>query len=68
MLEKSDSITTLTAADIMNKTPKKIEASELAINAMELLEKYNITQLIVTEKDRYKGFVHLHDLIKEGII
>ncbi len=68
MLEKTDSITALKAADIMNKTPKKIEASELAVNAMELLEKYNITQLIVTEKDRYKGFVHLHDLIKEGII
>lgn len=68
MLEKSDAISTLKAADIMNKTPKQIESSELAINAMQLLEKYNITQLIVTENGKYKGFVHLHDLLKEGII
>lgn len=68
MLERSDSISDLKAADIMNKTPKQIEFAELAVNAMELLEKYNISQLIVTEKGKYKGFVHLHDLIKEGII
>lgn len=68
MLEKTDSITALKASDIMNKNPKKIEAGELAINAMQLLEKNNITQLIVTDKGRYLGFVHLHDLIKEGII
>ncbi len=68
MLEKADSIITLKASDIMNKNPKKIEAEELAINAMQLLEKNNITQLIVTDKGRYMGFVHLHDLIKEGII
>lgn len=68
MLEKSDSITTLKAADIMNSNPKRIESAELAVHAMELLEKYNITQLIVTENSKYKGFVHLHDLLKEGII
>jgi arabinose-5-phosphate isomerase len=68
MLEKSESITDLKASDIMNKTPKKIEADELAVNAMELLEKYNITQLIVTENGNYHGFIHLHDLLKEGII
>ena len=68
MLEKSDDLSALKAADIMNKTPKQIDSSELAINAMQLLEKHNITQLIVTENGRYKGFVHLHDLIKEGII
>lgn len=68
MLEKSDSIDTLKASDIMNKTPKRIEAEELAVNAMQLLEQFNITQLIVTDKDRYYGFVHLHDLVKEGII
>lgn len=68
MLEKSDSIANLKAADIMNKTPKRIEADELAVNAMQLLEQYNITQLIVTEQGKYHGFVHLHDLLKEGII
>jgi arabinose-5-phosphate isomerase len=68
MLEKSDSINDLTASDIMNKIPKRIEANELAINAMILLEQNNITQLIVTDKGKYHGFVHLHDLLKEGII
>lgn len=68
MLEKSDSISSLKASDIMNKTPKKIEAEEMAVNAMALLEKYNISQLIVVDKDKYFGFVHLHDLLKEGII
>ncbi len=68
MLGKVDSIKDLKASDIMNKDPKKIEAEELAVNAMQVLEKYNITQLIVTDKGKYHGFVHLHDLIKEGII
>ncbi len=68
MLEKSDSIADLKASDIMNKTPKKIDADELAINAMLLLEQNNITQLIVTTNGKYHGFVHLHDLLKEGII
>jgi len=68
MLEKTDAISNLKAADIMNKTPKQIEAEELAVNAMQLLEKFNITQLIVTDKGKYHGFVHLHDLLKEGII
>lgn len=68
MLERSDTISSLKAADIMNKTPKRIEAGELAVNAMQLLEQHNITQLIVIDKGKYFGFVHLHDLLKEGII
>jgi arabinose-5-phosphate isomerase len=68
MLEKADSIANLRALDIMNKNPKRVEADELAINAMQVLEQYNITQLIVTDKGKYTGFVHLHDLVKEGII
>jgi arabinose-5-phosphate isomerase len=68
MLETNDSINALKASDIMNKSPKQIDAEELAVNAMEMLEKYNITQLIVTGNGKYHGFVHLHDLLKEGII
>jgi arabinose-5-phosphate isomerase len=68
MLEKSVDISSLKAKDIMNASPKQIDADELAVNAMEMLEKYNITQLIVTDKGKYHGFVHLHDLLKEGII
>ncbi|MCW3105296.1 MAG: KpsF/GutQ family protein [Bacteroidetes bacterium] len=68
MLEKTDVISSLKASDIMNKTPKQIDASELAVNAMQLLEKYNISQVIVTDNGKYHGFVHLHDLLKEGIM
>ncbi len=68
MLEKTDNISNLKASDIMNRTPKNIEADELAVSAMQLLEQYNISQLIVTENGKYHGFIHLHDLMKEGII
>lgn len=68
MLEKNDSISSIKASDIMNTTPKQIDAGELAVNAMQLLEKYNISQLIVTDNGSYHGFIHLHDLIKEGLL
>jgi len=68
MLEKNDSINAIKASDIMNTTPKQIDAGELAVNAMQLLEKYNISQLIVTDNGSYHGFIHLHDLIKEGLL
>ena len=68
MLEKTESISELKASDIMNKTPKSIDEEELAVNALQLLEQYNITQAVVTKKGKYSGFVHLHDLLKEGIL
>jgi arabinose-5-phosphate isomerase len=68
MLEKTDSISSLKASDIMNSNPKRIEKDELAVNAVRLMETHNITQLIVMDGDFYSGFVHLHDLLKEGLI
>jgi len=68
MLEKNNSFTSLKAKNIMNKNPKTIEMSALAVEAMALLEKHHISQLVVTDKGNYAGFVHLHDLIREGII
>ena len=68
MLEKNDLINSIKASDIMNTTPKQIDAGELAVNAMQLLEKHNISQLIVTDNGSYHGFIHLHDLIKEGLL
>lgn len=60
---------TLTAKDIMTRNPKTIMASELAVNAMSLMRNNNITQLIVTdEAGQYLGVLHLHDIIREGII
>jgi len=68
MLEKNLVTENITAQQIMSTSPKTIEPKELAVNALNLMRKYNITQLIVAEKGKYKGIIHLHDLIKEGII
>lgn len=68
MLERDMNINSVLAKDIMNKNPKQIDAEELAIIAKQTIEKHNITQLIVTNNKNYVGFIHLHDLIKEGII
>ena len=68
MLERSETMAGLTAADIMNKTPKRIEADELAVSAVKMLQHHNISQLIVTDKGSYAGFVHMHDMLREGLI
>lgn len=58
----------LKASDIMTKDPKTIAPDELAVQALDVLRKNEITQLAVTEKGVYLGIIHLHDLIKEGLI
>lgn len=68
MLIKTEDFTNLTAEDIMSAKPKTIEADAMAVDAMELMEKYGISQLLVEEDGIYAGVVHLHDLIKEGIL
>lgn len=68
MLEKTDSFQQLKAADIMNTNPKKIDENEMAITALQLLQNNNISQLLVTSGKKYSGIIHLHDLLKEGII
>lgn len=68
MLEKHTNIENITAADLMNRNPKKIDKNELALLALEVIKKNNITQLLVTENGHYYGMIHLHDLLQEGII
>ena len=68
MLEKDLSPKEVRAKDIMSLHPKTIESAELAVDALDLMRKKNITQLIVTDNNRYSGIVHLHDLVREGII
>lgn len=68
MLSKSDDITGLKAKDIMSEKPRRIDADAMAVDAKELMEEYNISQLLVEQNGSYAGVVHLHDLIKEGII
>jgi arabinose-5-phosphate isomerase len=68
MLSTTENFTKLKAKDIMTKNPKTIANSAMAIDALDLLETYDITQLISHENGRYAGVVHLHNLVKEGII
>ncbi len=68
MLEKTVDIGTVLAKDIMSANPKTIGSDELAVSALDLLRKFQITQLLVKDADEYKGIIHLHDLIKEGLI
>ena len=67
MLESNADIHAVSASDIMTKNPKEIEQNELAAEGFRLMEKFNITQLVVTENKEYRGLVHLHDILKEGI-
>ena len=69
MLSKGMDASILRAKDIMGKRPKTIQAEALAVNALEMLRQYSITQLIVTNAiGEYLGMIHLHDLIREGLI
>ena len=68
MLEKNAAIESCKADDIMTRTPKTIGPDELAVTALELLRKNNITQAVVTENGKYLGIVHFHDLFREGLI
>ncbi|ATA69351.1 D-arabinose 5-phosphate isomerase [Capnocytophaga cynodegmi] len=68
MLSKTDTITGLTAKDIMTANPKTIEANTLAIDALDVMEANKITQLLVTENNTYIGVIHLHNLVQEGLI
>ncbi|WP_283639778.1 KpsF/GutQ family sugar-phosphate isomerase [Mesonia mobilis] len=68
MITTNKEFTHLTAKDIMGKTPKVISNKAMAVDAMELLEENGISQLLAEEKGKYVGVVHLHNLMKEGII
>jgi arabinose-5-phosphate isomerase len=68
MMERKISILDVNASEIMNPHPRTIDADSLAVNALDIMRKNNITQLLVTQSDRYLGVIHLHDLLREGLI
>lgn len=68
MLNTNDTFTHLTAKDIMTKKPKNISSDILVSEALSILENNSITQLVVMDNDSYKGILHLHDILKEGIV
>ena len=68
MLNKTDTITGFTARDIMTKQPKTIQSTDLVSDALNILEDFAITQLVVVDQEEYQGVLHLHDILKEGIV
>ena len=69
MLETADNIQHITAAQILHAYPKTITADELAVTALEILRSNDISQLIVIDHNHhYLGMLHLHDIVREGIV
>ena len=68
MLEKNPDFVSLTAKDIMTRNPKTIEPEMLVVDALAIMRKNNITQILVVSNGKYSGVIHLHDILKEGII
>jgi arabinose-5-phosphate isomerase len=68
MLNKTETITGLTAKDIMTVNPKTIKSTDMVADALNIMEDHSITQLVVVDEGEYKGVIHLHDILKEGIV
>jgi arabinose-5-phosphate isomerase len=68
MLSKTETIKGITARDIMTVNPKMIESDDMVVKALNIMEDFSITQLIVSDDSIYKGVIHLHDILKEGIV
>lgn len=68
MLNDRDNIAGVTAADVMTRNPKTITTQDLVVKAFNTMENHSITQLVVADDGEYKGVLHLHDILKEGIL
>jgi arabinose-5-phosphate isomerase len=68
MLEKTNELGAITAADILTANPKSIEPGMLAVEALDIMRDHDISQLVVAENGNYLGILHIHDLVREGII
>lgn len=68
MVEKGGPLDALAAKDIMSRNPKAIDKKELAVNAFSIMEKNKITSVIVLDEGRYAGLIHIHDVLREGIV
>lgn len=68
MVEKGKPLDSLVAMDIMSRNPKVVEKKELAVNAFSIMEKNKITSVIVLDEGKYVGLIHIHDVLREGIV
>ncbi len=68
MLTTNTSFNGLTAKDIMSPNPKRIDVDAMAVDALDRLEEYGISQLLAEKEGKYAGLLHIHDLMREGIL
>jgi len=68
MLESNADVSNLSAKDIMSISPKTLNSDTLAVKALQIMRTNSISQLIIIKDNKYEGIVHIHDLLKEGII
>ncbi len=69
LFEKNENPYNLTMREIMTKNPKKINENELVVSALSKMEKNAITVLLIPDnKNRLKGIIHLHDILRSGVI
>ena len=68
MLEKTSDLSNVFAKDIMTPNPFVMDAEEMATDALSFMQQKDITQLVVLNKQQYEGILHIHDLLKEGIV
>ncbi|MXN92003.1 KpsF/GutQ family sugar-phosphate isomerase [Flavobacterium sp. Sd200] len=68
MLNDRDNIAGVTAFDVMTRNPKTITSHDMVVKAFNIMENHSITQLVVVDGNEYKGVLHLHDILKEGIL
>lgn len=68
MLNKTETIAGLVAKDIMTQNPKTVALDAMVIDAFHIMEDFSITQIVVTQDGNYEGILHIHDILKEGII
>ena len=68
MLQNNTNLTNIVARDIMSVNPRTVNKGDFATKALQVMQQNNISQIMVLDKQRVVGFVHLHDLLKEGIV
>jgi len=68
MLENNNTINNISAGDIMTRNPKTVDKNTLVVDALGIMRKFNITQLLVLDGTKYVGVIHLHDILNEGIL
>lgn len=68
MLQGGTDVTALKATDILSVNPLTVTSDALVSDALDLMRSHNITQLLVVDNGKYLGVIHLHDILKEGII